>query len=429
VNPSSRRPTGSIATVIVSIALIGSINARGQQPAAAQPPSQEAARPQQPPAPQRPPKPGEKAAEYFKNIKVLKDLPAEELQPTMQFIAASLGVQCNFCHVVGPQGGFDKDEKKQKETARQMMQMVNDINTRQFEGRPQIGCATCHHGRTPPERTPPLAVEMTPAEAARAAQMRAARGGGPGGPGGPPTGMPPGGRGEGRGGRGAEAVAEAPKPTETIDQVVDKYVQALGGHDALAKNTTRVMKGTTTTRDLQTVPVTVQEKSMGQFRLEVATTPNPILRATDGKVAWTKMGTNVRDLEGLRAATATRLADFGLPLQLKQRYQNLSVSRYSNVDGTETILVTGRPSPTTIEQLHFDRQTGLLIRRVILTPTGFGNLLEQVDYSDYRDTSGVKVPFQVRYASWDELLTSKFTDVTFNTPIDEATFAKPAAAR
>src|SRR5262249_17138954 len=138
---------------------------------------------------------------------------------------------------------------KQKETARQMMQMVNDINTRQFEGRPQVGCATCHHGHTPPERTPPLAVEMTPAEAARAAQMRAARGGGPGGPGGPPPGTAPGGgRGEGRG-RGGEAVADAPKPTETIDQVVDKYVQAVGGRDALAKNTTRVMKGTATTRD------------------------------------------------------------------------------------------------------------------------------------------------------------------------------------
>ena len=87
--------------------------------------------------------------------------------------------------------------------------------------------------------------------------------------------------------------------------------------------------------------------------------------------------------------------------------------------------MTGRPSPNTIEQLHFDRQSGLLLRRVILTPTGFGNLLEQVDYSDYRDVSGAKVPFQVRYATWNEVLTEKFTDVKFNAPIDDAQFAKP----
>ena len=197
----------------------------------------------------------------------------------MEFIAASLGVRCDHCHVVGPQGGFDKDEKKPKETARQMMQMVNDINTRAFEGRQRVGCATCHHGRTPPERTPPLATEMTPAEAARAAQQRAARGGGPGGP--PPGAAPgqpgmapgqPGGRG--RGAAPAEP-ADEPHPTETIDQVVDKYVQALGGQSALTQAKTRVMKGTATTRDLQTVPVTVQEKASGEYRIDLETTPRP----------------------------------------------------------------------------------------------------------------------------------------------------------
>ena len=384
-------------------------------------------RAQQPPQPQRPPRPGETAGEYYKNIKVLKDLPAEQLQPTMQFIAASLGVQCNFCHVVGPQGAFDKDEKKQKDTARQMMAMVNEINNRGFEGRQQVGCATCHHGRTPPERTPPLAVEMTPAEAARAAQQRAARGGGPGGPGGPPPGG--GARGEG-GARGnpQQPVADAPRPSETLDQVIEKYVQALGGQAALAQAKTRVMKGTATTRDLQTVPVTIQEKASGEYRLDLETHPAPVIRATDGKTVWVQMGPNVRNVEGLAAHQATRLADFGVPMNFRHHYQNLSVSRYSSVDGTETILVTGRPAPTTIEQLHFDRQTGLLIRRIILTQTGFGNLLEQVDYSDYRDAGGgVKAPYQIRYASWNDVITEKFADVKVNAPVDEAQFQKPAA--
>jgi hypothetical protein len=413
---------------ISAAALLVGIGVRAQQP---RPPAgaapQAAGRPAQAPQPQRPPKPGETSAEYFKNIKVLKDLPAEELRPTMEFIAASLGVRCDHCHVVGPQGGFDKDEKKPKETARQMMQMVNDINTRAFEGRQRVGCATCHHGRTPPERTPPLATEMTPAEAARAAQQRAARGGGPGGPPGAGPGQP-----AGQGQRGAAAAAEAadePRPSETIDQVVDKYVQALGGHTALAQAKTRVMKGTATMRDLQTAPVTVQEKASGEYRIDLETAPRPIIRATDGKAVWVQMGPNTREVEGLQAQQATRLADFAVPLNMKQHYKNLTVSRYSSVDGTDAILVTGRPANDIVEQLFFDKQNGLLLRRVILTTTGFGNLLEQVDYSDYRDVSGVKVPFQIRYATWNDVVTEKFSDVKLNAPIDDAQFAKPAAAR
>lgn len=394
------------------------IGVRADQTPAGQPPAPQGAQGRGGPGftPPPPPRPGETAGEYYKNIKVLKDIPATDLPPTMQFIAASLGVQCSFCHVVGPQGGFDKDEKKPKDTARTMMKMVMDINTRQFEGRQRVGCATCHHGHDTPERTPPLAVEMTPAEAARAAQMRAARGNAPG--------MAPG-RGSAQG-RGEAQPAEPPKPSETIDQVLDKYLQALGGRAALEGAKTRVMVGTVTTRDLQTSPVKVQEKSTGEFRIDLDSRPAPIVRATDGKSIWVQMGPNVRDVAGLQAQQATRLADFSVPLNMKRRYENLTPSRYGSIDGTETILVTGHVSPEVNEQLQFDRQGGLLLRRTILTRTAFGNLLEQIDYGDYRDVSGVKVPFQVRHTTWNEVLTEKFTDVKLNAPIDDTQFAKPA---
>src|SRR5215831_44287 len=70
------------------------------------------------PAAGGPPKTTEQA---FKNIQVMKGLPAEQLIPSMQFISASLGVECEFCHV---ERAFDKDEKKPKEFARKMMQMT-----------------------------------------------------------------------------------------------------------------------------------------------------------------------------------------------------------------------------------------------------------------------------------------------------------------
>ena len=60
----------------------------------------------------------------FKNIKVLKGLPADQLIPSMQFISASLGVECEFCHV---ERAFEKDDKKPKEAARKMIQMSTQV--------------------------------------------------------------------------------------------------------------------------------------------------------------------------------------------------------------------------------------------------------------------------------------------------------------
>src|SRR5258708_17118609 len=82
-----------------------------------------------------------KTEEQFKNIQVLKGIPAEQLVPTMQFIAASLGVQCDFCHV---QNAFEKDDKKPKETARKMMEMMFAINKDNFEGHRAVTSNSCH---------------------------------------------------------------------------------------------------------------------------------------------------------------------------------------------------------------------------------------------------------------------------------------------
>src|ERR1700678_2099865 len=84
-----------------------------------------------------------KAEEQFKNIQVLKGIPADQLIPAMQFITASLGVECEFCHV---QGAFEKDDKKPKETARKMIAMMFAINKDNFAGHREVTCYSCHRG-------------------------------------------------------------------------------------------------------------------------------------------------------------------------------------------------------------------------------------------------------------------------------------------
>ena len=79
------------------------------------------------------------ASQQFKNIQVLKDVPADQLIPAMQFISASLGVDCEYCHV---EHAFDKDDKKPKVTARKMMEMMITINNENFENHRVVTCYT-----------------------------------------------------------------------------------------------------------------------------------------------------------------------------------------------------------------------------------------------------------------------------------------------
>src|SRR5215831_4372604 len=144
------------------------------------------------------------AEQQYKNITALKDTPADQLGPAMQFISASLGVNCEFCHV---QGKFEADDKNAKKTAREMIAMQNMINKTSFRGRLQVTCNSCHRGSTRPVAVPPvLDSDAAPAPA-------------------PMT--PP-----------AAGGAQV-----TADQILDKYIAAAGGADALHKVTSRAMKG------------------------------------------------------------------------------------------------------------------------------------------------------------------------------------------
>ena len=87
---------------------------------------------------------------------MLKGIPADQLIPAMQFITASLGVECQFCHV---EGAFEKDDKKPKQTARKMMEMMFAINKDNFEGHREVTCYSCHRGSTDPVGTPPVMAE------------------------------------------------------------------------------------------------------------------------------------------------------------------------------------------------------------------------------------------------------------------------------
>ncbi len=104
--------------------------------------------------------PQQPAGDHFKNVKTdaFKSLPTSEFIDNMRYISWALGKDCEFCHV---QHHFDSDEKKEKKTARKMIEMTASIDQNNFEGHPAVRCFTCHSGSPHPHAYPPFPDETS----------------------------------------------------------------------------------------------------------------------------------------------------------------------------------------------------------------------------------------------------------------------------
>jgi len=137
-------------------------------------------------------KPEETAGAHFKNVKTetLKQLPVSEFIDNMRYFAWALDTNCEFCHV---HGHFDSDDKREKKTARQMIDMTASIDQDNFKSRPEVRCFTCHEFHQHPISHPLFADEAERLEAAKhQGQNGPMQGAGSGPQGAKPGAMPPG---------------------------------------------------------------------------------------------------------------------------------------------------------------------------------------------------------------------------------------------
>src|SRR5262245_32187551 len=134
---------GAAVLVITILFATSGANFAGTSPVFAQAQAPAAGRPQM-------------AEEAFKNIQVLKGIPVDEFMGTMGLFSAALSVCCGDCHQgAGTSNPKWEADPPRKQTARRMVQMVNNINRDNFGGRQVVTCWTCHRGSQRPSATPP----------------------------------------------------------------------------------------------------------------------------------------------------------------------------------------------------------------------------------------------------------------------------------
>ena len=337
------------------------------------------------------------AEQVFKNVQVLKGIPVNEFMGTMGVFSAALGMSCEDCHAAGDADwSVYATDSPRKQMARVMITMMATINKTHFRGRQVVTCYTCHRGSARPRSTADLAELYGTA----------------------PFGDP-------------NAIIEQAPNAPKADEILDKYIQAIGGAQRVAALRSYVAKGTSAGYGPENEPRPLEIYSRaGQRTTIIRTSGGDSTTTYDGTSGWIAapfrpvavLALSPQEVDGLKFE-----ADLALPAGIKTALSNWRVGLATAINDKEVQVVQGSTARGGTATLYFDSETGLLVRHVRYNDSPVGRISRQTDYSDYREVAGVKMPFKWTDTWLDGRDVVELTDVQPNANIDAAKFAKPAA--
>lgn len=344
------------------------------------------------------------ADKVFKNVRVLTGIPVDEFMATMGFFSASLGMTCTDCHTAESGGSWPKyaDDTPLKQTTRRMIGMVAGINKIYFGGKREVTCYSCHRGGDRPVLTPSL-VELY-------------------GPPGPT--------------REPDQLVQPEGKGATADQILNKFIEAVGGAQHWAAITSFVGKGTYQGyAESEKHPFEIFAKAPDMRTTILHGGPGgDTITTFDSHTAWTSAPATDKpvspmELTGGDLIGAKLDAELAFPANIKQDLTQWRVGFPAEIDDREVQLVQGTADGRYPINLYFDGKTGLLVRSVRYQDSPVGLNPTQVDYSDYRDVNGVKMPFHWTTTWLDGRAIVELSEINANVPMDASKFAKPPAPK
>ncbi|MEO8514403.1 MAG: c-type cytochrome [Ignavibacteria bacterium] len=328
------------------------------------------------------------AEEVFKNIQVLKGIPSGQLKNVMQFMRASLNVNCGFCHVhndVDHTWDFASDSVEEKNVARKMIDMVKSINTAHFEGNTSVTCFTCHNGSEHPMRTPTLPQHMAEKE-----------------------------------------TIEHPEKLPEVSLLFSNYEKAVNNNKP-EELKTKYSKGTVTGMDGKAYPVEIYQQAPNKY-LSIVTTPEgKSYKGFDGTTGWMKNNSGVKELSGFGLQQVKDFADFYGDMNLAQKYTDTRFIGTDTANGSNCYVLRCIVDDKVSVRLYFDIQSGMLSRKNVYTKSILGNIPERTDYLNYSG-SDLKYPSVMNFYYLDPWSESQrnLTEVKYNVPLDGIDFTMPA---
>jgi photosynthetic reaction center cytochrome c subunit len=336
------------------------------------------------------------AEEVFKNVQVLKGIPADEFLGTMGVFSAALGISCEDCHKADDSKWENLAvDNPIKRRARGMVAMMTAINKNYFGGRQVVTCYTCHRGNEEPRVTSSLVrlYGTTPAEE-------------------PVT-----------------VIAPAPN-APPAERILDKYIAAIGGAQKVAALSSISAKGTNSGYGPEGGKRALEfyARSPAQRTTIVHTDNGDTTTTFDGRNGWYAaplrpvpvLPFTGQSLEGVKVD-----AELTFPAGIGKLLTNMKVGFPATIGDKDYAVVQGVSAGGTLTTLYFDQDSGLLTRMMRYANTPVGRLVTQYDYSDYREAAGVKIPFKWTETWLDGREDFELTEVQANVAIDASKFAKP----
>ena len=334
--------------------------------------------------------PQQKSADYrtaeqaYKNIQVLKDLRASELDGVMNFMCAALGVGCTYCHT----NPWESDQKTAKIAARRMIQMTRSINVEHFSGNPAVTCYTCHRGQHNSVPNPPDDIAFTNTSDDESSTVKVAL---------PPT-----------------------------DEIIDKYLRAVGDAAAIASLKTRVLRGSETTTNRMTPPqkvsIEIVQAAPDKLLIVRSSASGMTTEGFDGVKGWSKDKGGVNEIRDLELERTKREADFFRYLKIRDSYPQMRILAKEKIGAREVYVVGATSREGDRDKLYFDVASGLLVRKSSAFRTAFGTIPEVTAFSDYRDVSGIKLPFKITWSRPPFGYVREFSEIKLNSLIDPLRF-------
>jgi hypothetical protein len=345
---------------------------------------------------------GQTAGTVFKNVTTasLKDLTVDDFLSAMGVISADLGLDCADCH---PGAGSDKVDwvidPPRKRTARKMIDMLAAINKTNFSGAQAVTCFSCHHGRLRPSTTIQLDKLY-----------------------GPPN-------------EEQDDIVTPVTDGPNANQIIDKYITAIGGAQKLATLKSFIATGTSVgyggLGGGGSFHIYAQSPDKRTVDIEFKDHPErgDSTWAFNGRTGWVKSPRGLLkdyDVTGSELNGEKLDAEMAFPGQIKQVLMNLRVGTGDDIGDHSVDVIQGTGPNGELATLSFDRKTGLLVRMVRFGRSPVGRVPVQYDYDDYRDVGGIKFPFKYTFSWLDGRQAFQLSGVQVNVPVQAALFEKGA---
>jgi zinc protease len=217
----------------------------------------------------------------------------------------------------------------------------------------------------------------------------------------------------------------------SVEAIIDRYLQALGGKAALEKVTSRLTRSMIVPREGESIGVETYWKAPDRWLQVIDDSDEGLVRSGyDGKVGWTQDSQGrVREMTGSVLAAVRHSSAFFQQARIRELYPKMTLKGPGKVGDRAAQIIEAARADGTPETLYFDTESGLLIRRDVVRQTAEGRQTTETTYEDYRVIDGVRIPFLTRQRRGPAApdLTIKVSEVKHNVAAEDARFSKPAS--